>query len=122
MNAERDQRLRLRDMLAASDKILERTAEGREEFLGDEMVQVWVIHHLEVIGEAAARVDVGIREAHPEVDWVAAAHTRNRLVHGYFDIDPEIVWKTVERDIPVLREQIAAILLRMSESDGGWQS
>jgi uncharacterized protein with HEPN domain len=117
VTAERDQRLRLRDMLRAADRILERTAGGWERFRADEMVQVWVVHHLEVIGEAAARVDAGIKQAHPEVDWIAAAHTRNRLVHGYFDVDLEVIWVTVERDIPRLRKQIVAILEGMSGAD-----
>lgn len=119
MTAARDQNLRLQDMLDAADRILSYTTEGRERFLCDEMLQVWVIHHLEVIGEAAARVEASIQEAYPEVDWLAAAYTRNRLVHGYFDVDAEVVWETVERDIPVLREQVAAILEGISESDAG---
>lgn len=117
MTAIRDQRLRLRDLLDAADKILERTTEGREGLYADEMLQVWVVHHLEVIGEAAARVDTSIKQAHPEVDWIAAAHTRNRLVHGYFDVDLELIWATVERDIPRLRKQIAAILEGMPGAD-----
>ena len=59
----------------------------------------------------------GIKQAHPEVDWIAAAHTRNRLVHGYFDVDLELIWATVERDIPGLRKQIAAILEGMPGAD-----
>ena len=117
MTAIRDQRLRLRDLLDAADKILERMAEGQEGFYANEMLQVWVVHHLEVIGEAAARVAVDTKQAHPEVDWIAATHTRNRLVHGYFDVDLEVIWATVERDIPRLREQIAAILEGMSGAD-----
>jgi len=101
-------------MLHAADRILEHTDEGRERFVGDEMLQVWVVHHLEVIGEAAARVDDEVKQAHPEVDWIAAAHTRNRLVHGYFDVNLELIWATVARDIPRLRDQIAAILNGMS--------
>lgn len=118
MTAEREQRLRLWDMIDAADKILERCSEGKQAFEHDEMLQVWVVHHLEVIGEAASNVHESIRGAHPEVDWIAATATRNRLAHGYFDIDLDVVWETVVRDVPLLRGQIASILESMEREDG----
>ena len=119
MTGARDASLRLRDMLDAVEKILGRSTSGRAAFLADEMLQVWVIHHLEIIGEAAANVDRRVKESFPEVDWIAAAYTRNRLVHGYYDVNLEIVWKTVERDIPTLRDQLVAILQAITEGEDG---
>ena len=110
MSADREPQLRLKDMRDAARKILERTSAGRERFMSDELLQVWVIHHLEIIGEAASSVDPRTRRTHPEIDWVAASYMRNRLIHGYFDIDLDIVWETVERDVPMLLGQVMAVL------------
>ncbi|MDO9107791.1 MAG: DUF86 domain-containing protein [Coriobacteriia bacterium] len=115
MIARREQRLRLWDMQDAAQKILERTIDGRAAFMHDELVQVWVVHHLEIIGEAATHVSQGIRLSHPEVDWIAVTGTRNQLAHGYFDVDLGLIWETVERDVPVLLAQVARILESMSK-------
>ena len=119
MSADREPTLRLIDMRNAARKIMERATVDRENFMSDELLQVWVMHHLEIIGEAAARVDLRIKEAHPEIDWVAASHMRNRLIHGYFDIDLDIVWETVERDIPTLLGQVAIVLEALSRNATG---
>ncbi len=116
MTAARDSRLRLLDMLQAADRILERMPETRERFIGDELELVWAVRHAEIIGEASVHVPDSIRERHPEVDWAALRGVRNRLVHGYFEIDADIVWQTVVRDIPRLRDQIAAILADLDAS------
>jgi len=97
-------------MLVAIDKMLEAAAAGRERFEADEMVQVWIVHHLEILGEAAASIPDELRAEHTEVPWHRIIGARNRLVHGYFDIDLGVVWEVVERELPGLREQIARIL------------
>ena len=61
-------------------------------------------------GEAAARLSSALREDHPEIPWLRVIGMRNVLVHGYFAIDPEEVWVTVDRRVPALRRQIEAIL------------
>jgi len=115
--ARREQRLRLWDMRDAAQKILERTRDGRIAFMHDELVQVWVVHHLEIIGEAATHVSHAIKQSHPEVDWIAITGTRNQLAHGYFDVDLGLIWETVERDIPVLLKQVTRILESMPEDE-----
>ncbi len=110
MSADRVPQLRLTDIRDAARKILERTSAGRDRFMSDELLQVWVIHHLEIIGEASSSVDPCTRGAHPEIDWVAASYMRNRLIHGYFDVDLDIVWETVERDVPTLLSQVMVVL------------
>lgn len=120
MSADREPQLRLTDMRDAARKILERTPEGRDRFMSDELLQVWVIHHLEIIGEAASSMDPCIRQAHPEIDWVAASYMRNRLIHGYFDVDLDIVWETAERDVPALLSRVTAVLEGLrSDTTGG---
>jgi uncharacterized protein with HEPN domain len=63
-----------------------------------------------VIGEATKKVPEHLRTRHPEVHWSEMARMRDRLIHGYFDVDYELVWDIVRTDIPVLKRQIEAIL------------
>lgn len=110
MSAKREPLLRLYDMLEAIDKILERVDEGFEAYLNDEMMQIWMVHHLAVIGEAATHVPKEIRDASPDIDWHLVTATRNRLVHVYFDVDLAAIWMTASRDLPILRTQISRII------------
>lgn len=78
-------------------------------FLQNELLQDAVIRNFEVIGEASRNVERHYPEfaaAHPEVPLAFAYEMRNALAHGYFKVDIEIVWKTIERDLPVLAKQI----------------
>jgi uncharacterized protein with HEPN domain len=68
-----------------------------------------MIHHLAIIGEAAARLSPALRQGHPEVPWSAIIGIRNVLVHGYFSIDLDEVWG-ITQQLPALRNQIGAIL------------
>jgi uncharacterized protein with HEPN domain len=81
-------------------------------FAASELVQDAVVRNLEVIGEAAnniQRVDPAFSAAHSEVPWAVMYAMRNRLTHGYDTVDLDIVWKVVERDLPVLKPLIAAL-------------
>ena len=117
MSPTRDPMLRLFDILDACDRIIEHRPASRAEFDRDEMLQVWVIHHTSVIGEASVHVPSDIRASHPEVDWVALKGMRNRLVLGYFNVDLDVVWEVVATEIPRLRELIAAIV-RETDDEG----
>ena len=101
----------LKDILAAIGKIEGITAATPEEsFLGDEILQAAVLHHLTVIGEAVNRLSPELRERHPEVPWQQIVAVRHRIVHAYFDLDWQILWDASMDDIPGLRKQISAIL------------
>lgn len=78
------------------------------------MLQVWVIHHPQIIGEAASRIPEALREKYSEVAWGGMIGMRHVLVHGYFEMKTNIVWKAVERDLPLLKPQIEAILEEMN--------
>jgi len=106
----RDGNERLLDILEAIEEIERYAVRGREAFLQDEMVQVWMVHHLQIIGEAAARLPLDLRSASPGVPWKQVIGLRNILVHAYFRVDPEEVWAVVDRDIPALEEEVVALL------------
>ena len=101
---------RLEDILEALQRIRQHTSDGREPFDRQELVQVWVIHHLEIVGEACRALSPSLRERHPEVPWSDITGMRNILVHDYFGLDLDEVWSAVDHDLPVLRGQIEAIL------------
>lgn len=83
------------------------------EFSAATMVQDAVIRNLEVIGEAANNVrsaDPNFAAERPAIPWELIYSMRNRISHGYFDINLEVVWRTVQDDLPKLRAQIDALV------------
>ncbi|MCK9298660.1 MAG: DUF86 domain-containing protein [Methanoculleus sp.] len=81
-------------------------AQGREYFSNDEMAQVWVIHHLQIIGEAVRGISSEFRAENPDIPWSDIIGMRNVLIHHYFGIDRDAVWNVVKRDLPDLKNQI----------------
>lgn len=82
-------------------------------FLNDQKTQDAVIHNFEIIGEAAHNIDrrhAAFASAHPEIPWAVIYAMRNRVAHGYFKVDLEMVWKTIHTDLPGLHEQIKQLL------------
>jgi uncharacterized protein with HEPN domain len=69
-----------------------------------------LIRNLEILGEAASRISQEMRQTHPEIPWRDMADMCNRLVHAYFDIDINVVWRTVQEALPSLLEQFWKIL------------
>ena len=106
----RDDRERLLDILEAAARIERYTESGRDRFDSDELVQNWVVHHLEVIGEACARISEELRDKHPDIPWRGYVGMRNILVHQYFGIDLEPVWVAATRELAGLKVSISAIL------------
>jgi uncharacterized protein with HEPN domain len=90
-----------------------RFAEGRTrgDLDSDEMLLFALVRAVEIIGEAASRVSMEGRGELPEVPWSAAVGMRNRLVHAYFDVDPEILWATVSKALPELLAQLETVKL-----------
>jgi uncharacterized protein with HEPN domain len=109
----RNDRERLLDIIEAIERIDRHTGDGRAAFADQELVQVWVIHNLEIVGEAARGVSEDLRRRRPDVRWREVVAMRNVLAHGYFGIDVERLWVTVEKDLPKLKEQIRSIVAEM---------
>ena len=83
---------------------------GLDTFQADETLKRAVVRSLEIIGEAVKNLPDEFKEAHPQVEWRKMAATRNRLIHGYFSVDFEIVWDVVINKIPHLHEEIEKLL------------
>ncbi|MGB2861747.1 MAG: DUF86 domain-containing protein [Sedimentisphaerales bacterium] len=106
----RDDRERLLDIREAIENIQKYAARGKDAFGEDELIQTWVLHHIQILGEAAARISDEFQEQHPDIPWFKIVGMRNILVHDYFKIDVNAVWSVVENDLPTLDDQIKSIL------------
>jgi uncharacterized protein with HEPN domain len=84
----------------------------KDDFLADKRTQQAVIMSLMIIGEAATKAMEGyaaFTQAHPEVPWRNMRGMRNRMAHGYFDIDLHVVWETTQEWVPELLKQLPAV-------------
>jgi uncharacterized protein with HEPN domain len=104
---------RLLDILEAIERIDFQAIRGRAAFDQNELAQTAIIRWIEIIGEAARGLSDDLRQAHPEVPWRQMVAMRNVVVHGYFDIDVELVWSVVKNDLPKLAVQVRSIVEEM---------
>jgi len=112
----RDDREKLLDIFDAIEQIEKYAVQDREAFESSELIQVWHVRHLQVIGEAARTLSSGFKDKHPQIPWTRIVGMRNILVHHYFEIDLPVVWEVVEHELPQLKAQVEAIL---REGEGG---
>jgi uncharacterized protein with HEPN domain len=93
---------------------------AKDDFLADKRTQQAVIMSLIIIGEAATKVMDGYAEftqAHAEVPWRSMRNMRNRMAHGYFDIDLDVVWETAQEWLPQLLKQLSAVCQDADDED-----
>jgi len=97
-------------MIEAAESI-ERFLVGRQraDVDTDEMLLFALVRAVEIIGEAASRLSQEARASVPSLPWPAIVAMRNRLIHAYFDVDPDILWKTVREEVPALLILLRAI-------------
>jgi uncharacterized protein with HEPN domain len=106
----RDDREYLADILEAIARIEKYASRGQSAFDADELIQNWVVHHIQIIGEATGKITEELKARHPEVPWAIIKAMRNVVVHFYFGVNLTKVWQAVTVDLPVLKPQIEAIL------------
>ena len=105
----RDDRERLKDILEAIENIEKYAVKGKEAFRKEELIQTWVLHHLLILGEAAANISEDFQEEYAHIPWAQIVGMRNILIHHYFGIDLEVVWEMIEKDLPALKKAILQI-------------
>jgi uncharacterized protein with HEPN domain len=101
---------RLQDILESIEQIEKYANKGARVFEADELIQTWMVKHLENIGEACRAMSKDFRKAHQEIPWEDIVAQRAYLAHEYFQIDTAEVWDTVEKDIPELKGHVMQIL------------
>ena len=107
---KRDARVYLADILESIGKI-EEYVKGMtaDHFMGDSYAQDAVCRRLEIIGEAAKGIDSEIRSKYPEMPWKEVAGMRDVLIHGYFGVKPERIWKVIQQDLPELKKNMRLV-------------
>lgn len=106
-----DDRVRLLHMIEAAETAI-RFASGRSraDLDSDQMLAFALVRAVEILGEAASRVSEPARLEAPDIPWSLIISMRNRLLNAYFDIDLDILWKTVTEDLPGLLPSLRAAL------------
>lgn len=108
----------LNHILEAIERVEEYVSELDEmAFLGNKLVQDAVIRNFEVIGEASNNIEKRFPEfvaAHPELPLASAYQMRNAVAHGYYQVDFEILWKTIQRDLPGLHTKVEEIRVKLT--------
>ena len=96
---------RILDIIEAIQRIEQVSSQGKDAFYHDELIQVWIIYHLQIIGEAVRAISPEFCASHTTIPWSDIIGMRNILVHHYFGIDKDAVWKVVEQDLPLIKMQ-----------------
>lgn len=104
-------RVRLQHMLEAAHEAVEFLAEEPRTSLDlDRKLLLALVKDIEIIGEAASRVTEDCQTRFPHIPWSQIRSMRNRLIHAYFDINVETVWKTVKEDLPPLIDALERVM------------
>jgi uncharacterized protein with HEPN domain len=106
-----DDRIRIQHMRdAAAEAIAATQGRTQEDLAKDNVWALGLVKCMEIIGEAAARIGRKTQTQYPQIPWIEITTMRNRLVHVYFDIDLDQVWKGITEDLPVLVSKLEMIL------------
>ena len=81
----------------------------KKDFNNNELVQDAVIRNIEIIGEAVKKISKELKSQYPNIPWKEMSGMRDKLIHDYFGVDVDVVWKTVDDDIPFLKSLIGTI-------------
>jgi uncharacterized protein with HEPN domain len=111
MREHRNDPKRLKDMVQAIDTIFEYVASrSMEEFISDKMSYHAVIYNIMILGEAANMLTFEFRESHSEVQWRQVTNMRNFLIHGYHNVEEDLVWEAISKDLAPLRAHLISFL------------
>ncbi|HOF86627.1 MAG TPA: DUF86 domain-containing protein [Armatimonadota bacterium] len=101
----------LHDILEYARRAIEYTAAiSDEDFADDTLIRDATAHAISLIGEAARHLSDDFRQSHADIPWPRIISMRNRLIHAYGDVDVDIVWDTVQRDLPMLIARITPLV------------
>jgi len=99
--------LHIRD---AIEQIFSYTQAGKEAFFAEPKTRDAVVRNLEIIGEAVKNLPEDFKAKHSDIPWKRMAGMRDKMIHEYFGVNFKLVWESVDRDLPVLKQKIETIL------------
>jgi uncharacterized protein with HEPN domain len=103
--------IRIKHMLDAVEEALTFVRNRDREHLDqDRMLVLALIKDIEIVGEAASRISDETKQAAPDIPWANITGMRNRLIHAYFDINLDILWQTVSKDLPELSAKLNQVI------------
>ena len=115
MTRSRDVRPYLEDIADSIARVRRYTdGLGMDEFLYDDVLQDAVIRRIEIVGEAVGRLPESLKARYPEIPWRDIKDMRNKLIHDYGHVDPQLVWVVVQDELPALDTQICQVIRESS--------
>ncbi len=113
---KRDSRLYLDDIFDAIEKI-QNYVEGLtfEQFSEDSKTVDAIVRNFEIIGEATKRIPLETKEKYPQIPWKMMAGTRDKLIHEYFGVNLQVMWKAAKEDLPPLKRSIKRLLQKLDK-------
>jgi uncharacterized protein with HEPN domain len=109
---------RLYDILDAIAAIDRHRRSGQEALFQDEMLLVWMAHHIQIIGEASSRLSPDFRRMHSDQPWPDIVGMRNIIVHDYWGVSAAEIWAAIARDIPRLKDFVVRTVADMESKEG----
>ncbi|MBM2812219.1 MAG: uncharacterized protein HW416_2978 [Chloroflexi bacterium] len=115
-----DDRVTLRQMLDHAEEAIAALGDrSKPELEADRFLGLVLVRLAEIVGEAARRLSDDLRQRHPEAPWPQIIGLRNRLIHGYDQVDVGVVWDVVHNDFPTLAAQLRRVLEQEPSAGGG---
>lgn len=113
---KRDYRLYIDDILEAIRRI-EKYSKGLsfDDFSKNNMLMDAVVRNFEIIGEATKHLPQSMRRKYPKLPWKMMSGMRDKLIHEYFGVNVEVLWKTIQEGLPELKPKVEELLTRMDE-------
>ncbi len=110
--------IRIQHMLAAVNDALQFSkGRSRKDLENDRIFALAIIKCIEIIGEAASKVSNESRDKYPDIPWLDIINMRNRMIHAYHDVNLDIVWATIIKDLPPLSKDLQNILTSEFDSN-----
>jgi uncharacterized protein with HEPN domain len=111
MSEKRPDALLLFDILESIDKIEKYTREITfEQLIQDERTKDAILRNIQIIGEASKHIPEQLLTTHPDIDWSGVAGMRDIITHRYFRVDWNLLWTSIQEELPVLKAQITSLV------------